>query len=93
MQWKPFIIFVFSARFSVNGELKHLPEALELIRPERNTLTVCFADLEQHNQQLATTILQEYYRYSQFHVTIFAESCVNIDKCDSVIPSLVILCR
>lgn len=52
----------FLEEFSVNGELKHLPEALELIRPERNTLTVCFADLEQHNQQLATTILQEYYR-------------------------------
>lgn len=41
---------------------KYLAEALELVRPERNTLSVCFLDIEQHNQKLATTILEEYYR-------------------------------
>ena len=54
-----FHVFV---RFQAADELKYLPEAQELIRPERNTLTVSFADVEQHNQKLATTILEEYYR-------------------------------
>ena len=54
--------FGIITRFQEDGELKYLADAQELIRPERNTLTVNFADLEQHNQQLATTILEEYYR-------------------------------
>lgn len=37
--------------------------AEELIRPERNTLVVSFVDLEQFNQQLSTTIQEEFYRY------------------------------
>lgn len=37
--------------------------AEELIRPERNTLVVSFMDLEQFNQQLSTTIQEEFYRY------------------------------
>ncbi|KAG8442698.1 hypothetical protein GDO86_011479 [Hymenochirus boettgeri] len=36
--------------------------AEELIRPERNTLVVNFTDIEYYNQQLATTIQEEYYR-------------------------------
>uniref|UniRef100_A0A3Q3XB74 DNA replication licensing factor MCM6 n=1 Tax=Mola mola TaxID=94237 RepID=A0A3Q3XB74_MOLML len=36
--------------------------AEELIRPERNTLLVSFTDLEVFNQELATTIQEEYYR-------------------------------
>ena len=49
-------------RYSVDGEQKYLSEVQELIRPERNTLAVSFEDVEKYNQQLATTILEEYYR-------------------------------
>uniref|UniRef100_A0A4W5LA05 DNA replication licensing factor MCM6 n=1 Tax=Hucho hucho TaxID=62062 RepID=A0A4W5LA05_9TELE len=42
-----------------NGELLYLPDAEELIRPERNTLTVNFTNIEHFNQQLATTIQEE----------------------------------
>lgn len=45
-----------------DGEVKYLRDAEELIRPERNTLIVSFADLEQFNQQLSTTIQEEFYR-------------------------------
>ncbi|XP_061210318.1 DNA replication licensing factor MCM6 [Neopsephotus bourkii] len=45
-----------------DGEVKYLRDAEELIRPERNTLTVSFVDLEQFNQQLSTTIQEEFYR-------------------------------
>uniref|UniRef100_A0AAX7SEY8 DNA replication licensing factor MCM6 n=1 Tax=Astatotilapia calliptera TaxID=8154 RepID=A0AAX7SEY8_ASTCA len=40
----------------------YVREAEELIRPERNTLLVSFTDLEGFNQELATTIQEEYYR-------------------------------
>ncbi|KAI0231089.1 DNA replication licensing factor MCM6 [Lamellibrachia satsuma] len=49
-----------------DGEVKYLDAAQELIRPERNTLTVSFADVEMHNQSLATVILEEYYRVYPF---------------------------
>ncbi|XP_007437102.1 DNA replication licensing factor MCM6 [Python bivittatus] len=49
-----------------DGEVKYLQDAEELIRPERNTLTVNFEDLEQFNQQLATTIQEEFYRVYPF---------------------------
>merc|ERR1719210_272818 len=52
----------FLEEYTVDGELKYLSDAQELIRPERNTLTVSFDDVERHNQQLATTIVEEYYR-------------------------------
>ncbi|XP_067686906.1 zygotic DNA replication licensing factor mcm6-like [Haliotis asinina] len=52
----------FLEEFAVDGEAKYLPEVQELIRPERNTLTVSFEDVERYNQQLATTVLEEYYR-------------------------------
>uniref|UniRef100_A0A8C0AU47 DNA replication licensing factor MCM6 n=1 Tax=Buteo japonicus TaxID=224669 RepID=A0A8C0AU47_9AVES len=45
-----------------DGEVKYLRDAEELIRPERNTLIISFADLEQFNQQLSTTIQEEFYR-------------------------------
>lgn len=44
------------------GDPLYLTEAQELIRPERNTLTVSFTNVERYNQQLATTIQEEYYR-------------------------------
>ncbi|MGH0121744.1 UNVERIFIED_CONTAM: hypothetical protein FKN15_075160 [Acipenser sinensis] len=46
-----------------NGEIHYLHDAEELIRPERNTLTVNFTNIEHYNQQLGTTIQEEYYRY------------------------------
>ncbi|KAJ7345811.1 hypothetical protein JRQ81_001761 [Phrynocephalus forsythii] len=51
---------------SSDGEVKYLCDAEELIRPERNTLIVSFLDLEQFNQQLATTIQEEFYRVYPF---------------------------
>ncbi|CAL1580068.1 unnamed protein product [Knipowitschia caucasica] len=51
---------------SVDGEVKYVREAEELIRPERNTLLVSFTDLEGFNQELATTIQEEYYRVYPF---------------------------
>lgn len=51
-------------RFQLDDQQKYLSEVQELIRPERNTLTVSYEDVEKFNQQLAVTILEEYYRYS-----------------------------
>nr|XP_020635331.1 DNA replication licensing factor MCM6 [Pogona vitticeps] len=51
---------------SSDGEVKYLRDAEELIRPERNTLIVSFEDLEQFNQQLGTTIQEEFYRVYPF---------------------------
>ncbi|XP_063072929.1 DNA replication licensing factor MCM6 [Engraulis encrasicolus] len=45
-----------------DGELKYQRDAEELIRPERNTLLVSYTDLEGFNQELATTIQEEFYR-------------------------------
>lgn len=47
---------------TADGEVKYVREAEELIRPERNTLLVSYTDLEGFNQELATTIQEEYYR-------------------------------
>lgn len=55
----PWLAFRFQ---NCDGEVKYLRDAEELIRPERNTLTVSFVDLEQFNQQLSTTIQEEFYR-------------------------------
>ena len=54
-----FMVFI---RFHVDGEVKYLADAQELIRPERNTLTVSYQDVETFNGQLATLIQEEYYR-------------------------------
>lgn len=51
---------------TADGEVKYVREAEELIRPERNTLTVSFTDLEGSNQELATTIQEEFYRVYPF---------------------------
>lgn len=52
----------FLEEFSVEGEVKYLTATEALLRPERNTLKVSFTDIEIYNQQLATTIQEEYYR-------------------------------
>lgn len=57
------VFVIFDGRFQTgDGEVKYVREAEELIRPERNTLLVSFTDLEGFNQELATTIQEEYYR-------------------------------
>lgn len=56
----------FLEEFTVDGEVKYLSEAQELIRPERNTLTVDFRDVETYKSELATTIQEEYYRVYPF---------------------------
>ncbi|XP_069062648.1 maternal DNA replication licensing factor mcm6-like [Pleurodeles waltl] len=64
-----------------DGEALYLHPAEELIRPERNTLVVNFTDVEFYNQQLATTIQEEYYRvylYLCRAVRNFARSCGNV---------------
>jgi len=58
---KLFQDFLERCRF-VDEEPKYLKEAKELIRPERNTLTVSFDDVQNVNHQLASTIIEEYYR-------------------------------
>lgn len=47
---------------TADGEVKYVRDAEELIRPERNTLLVSFTDLEGFNQELATTIQEDFYR-------------------------------
>jgi len=58
---KLFQDFLERCRF-VDEEPKYLKEAKELIQPERNTLTVSFDDVQNVNHQLASTIIEEYYR-------------------------------
>ena len=43
-------------------ELKYLKQALELVKPERNTLLVSMKDVEQFNTNLAQSIHDDYYR-------------------------------
>ena len=62
LYYSPSIFFVVF-RFEVDGEVKYLEKAKELVRPERNTLQVSYIDVEKHNSHLAVTITSEYYRY------------------------------
>lgn len=66
-----------------DGEVKYVREAEELIRPERNTLLVSFTDLEGFNQELATTIQEEYYRWNCCFCLITAEEshCNLVSRC------------
>lgn len=49
--------------FKEDGEQKYLEGVQELRSFERSTLEVSFEDIEKYNQSLATTIIEEYYRY------------------------------
>lgn len=53
-------------RFRENGELKYYASIEELGTGERSTLEVNFDDVEKYNQNLATTIIEEYYRILPF---------------------------
>lgn len=49
-------------RFKEEGELKYIEPAKELLHQERSTIEVSFEDIEKYNQNLATAIIEEYYR-------------------------------
>lgn len=56
-----FLIYV-KCRFKEDGELKYLEPAQELQNEERSIIEISFEDVEKYNQNLATTIIEEYYR-------------------------------
>lgn len=49
-------------RFKEDGVVKYLEPAKELVSPEHGTLEVTFDDVDEYNQVLSTTIVEEYYR-------------------------------
>lgn len=49
-------------RFKEDGEIKYLKPIDELVTPDRSTLEVSFDDIEKYNQNLATSIIEEYFR-------------------------------
>ncbi|XP_045624546.1 zygotic DNA replication licensing factor mcm6-B [Procambarus clarkii] len=56
----------FLEEFQEGGEVKYLEDARDLVKPERNTLEVSFVDIDKYNQNLATTVVEEYYRVYPF---------------------------
>ncbi|XP_050315049.1 DNA replication licensing factor Mcm6-like [Anthonomus grandis grandis] len=52
----------FLEEYKEEGELKYLEPAKELQNEERSIIEVSFEDVEKYNQNLATTIIEEYYR-------------------------------
>lgn len=52
----------FLEEYKEEGELKYLEPALELQSEERSTIEISFEDVEKYNQNLATTIIEEYFR-------------------------------
>lgn len=52
----------FLEEFKEHGIVKYLEPAKELISPEQCTLEVTFDDVDEYNQVLSTTIVEEYYR-------------------------------
>lgn len=55
-------IIILLIRFKEHGIVKYLDPAKELISPEQSTLEVTFDDVDEYNQVLSTTIVEEYYR-------------------------------
>ncbi|CAG5013798.1 unnamed protein product [Parnassius apollo] len=56
----------FLEEFKEDNEIKYEKQAKELLKPELSTLEVSFDDVEKYNQNLATTIIEEYYRIYPF---------------------------
>ncbi|XP_076183735.1 minichromosome maintenance 6 [Ptiloglossa arizonensis] len=56
----------FLEEFKEDGIVKYLEPAKELISPEHCTLEVSFDDVDEYNQVLSTTIVEEYYRVYPF---------------------------
>ncbi|XP_048486501.1 DNA replication licensing factor Mcm6 isoform X3 [Plutella xylostella] len=79
----------FLEEFKEDNELKYEKQAKELLKPELSTLEVSFDDVEKYNQNLATTIIEEYYRIYPFlnqailnYVLGFADTNVKKDLHD-----------
>ncbi|XP_019559553.3 DNA replication licensing factor Mcm6 [Aedes albopictus] len=73
----------FLEEFKEDGELKYLKAVADLINPDRSTLEVSFDDLEKYNQNLATTVIEEYYRLFPFlcqAVSNFAKDRTELKK-------------
>ncbi|XP_045455369.1 DNA replication licensing factor Mcm6 [Melitaea cinxia] len=56
----------FLEEFKEDNELKYEKQAKDLLKPELSTLEISFDDVEKYNQNLATTIIEEYYRIYPF---------------------------
>jgi DNA replication licensing factor MCM6 len=56
----------FLEEWQEGEDLKYLKGARELVKPERNTLTVSMKDVERYNPGLAQSIQDEYYRLYPF---------------------------
>ncbi|GAB0097318.1 DNA helicase [Sergentomyia squamirostris] len=52
----------FLEEFKEDGEVKYVKLAEELLSPDKSLLEVSFDDLEKFNQNLAQTVIEEYYR-------------------------------
>ncbi|XP_041985314.1 DNA replication licensing factor Mcm6 [Aricia agestis] len=79
----------FLEEFKEDNETKYEKQAKELFKPELSTLEVSFDDVEKYNQNLATTIIEEYYRIYPFlnqailnYVLSLADSSVKKDLQD-----------
>ncbi|RDD39503.1 Zygotic DNA replication licensing factor mcm6 [Trichoplax sp. H2] len=66
--------YEFLTRYEADGTPKYYADVAQLVRPERNTLTVSFKDIENFDSDLAVTIQQEYYR-------VFPYLCRAVRKC------------
>ncbi|CAG2163151.1 unnamed protein product [Oppiella nova] len=60
---KPLKELLFKEQTSETDGHKYLTEALELIKPERNTLFVSFKELTNWDQELAIDVTNNYYRF------------------------------
>ncbi|KAK4882004.1 hypothetical protein RN001_005323 [Aquatica leii] len=52
----------FLEEFKEDDELKYVDLSKELLQQERSTIEVSFEDIEKYNQNLATTIIEEFFR-------------------------------
>lgn len=70
-------------RFKEFEIVKYLEPAKELISPERCTLEVSFDDTEAYNQMLATTIVEEYYRFR--NQVFISDRCLFVRKIETIL--------
>lgn len=54
----------FLTEYKDGDDLKYFKPTAELSEAERNTVEISFEDVEKYNQELATTIVEDYYRIS-----------------------------
>lgn len=69
------IVFVYQCRFREDEEIKYIEPSTELQKMERNSLEISFEDVEQFDQALATTIIEDYYRYIFLPISRTLRSC------------------